>query len=431
MLESIQNWLASLIKEAAFKAEFIPLTHSTAWSLQNGLIEHKSGGFFKVTGLKWVSPQGSLWQQPFFGQREIGTLGFLMRPDGGSRYLLLQAKIEPGNIGIIQLAPTCQATDSNARRVHGGEFPPFVDYFSPASKNLLYDVLQSEQGTRFFHKRNRNVLAMAPDNIPSSAFHQWVQVEEVLDFLKTDYLVNTDARSVLVSAPWNLLVGRRPFSRYADGFGAELMQSSAAPSRHIKLDDLKAGLIAARTKTEKPETVALEQLPGWRVTNDGVIPGSDSGYPFRVRQIKVSVRGREVPAWDQPIIDSASQGKVFLMCARSKGVLHFLFGAGAEAGLYHKIELSPTVVIEPGAAGNENIFDHPPGIVRAQCRQSEEGGRFYQDTNLFRLIDLGETYDVPQGYYWLTLWDIRRLLDQEGWFTNEARSALSLLLPWM
>lgn len=59
------------------------------------------------------------------------------------------------------------------------------------------------------------------------------------------------------------------------------------------------------------------------------------------------------------------------------------------------------------------------------------GGRFYQDSNRYRIVDIGDACDVDRMACWLTLGDIRRLLDEPGWLTNEARSALSLLLPWL
>jgi oxidase EvaA len=172
---------------------------------------------------------------------------------------------------------------------------------------------------------------------------------------------------------------------------------------------VKASIAAARAAAPEPEIVPLGA-----VTPNGV----------RVRQIRVSVRGREVPAWDQPILDSSGEGKVILACGRIDGVLHFLFRARPEPGLHNRVELTPTVVVEPGSHEDS----HVRGTVVAEVRQSEEGGRFYRDTNLYQIVDVGDAFDAE---HWLTLADVRQLLDEPGWLTNEARSALSLLLPWL
>ena len=379
--------------------------------------------------MRWASPTGDVVERPFLDQREVGTLGFLMRAFDGRPQLLAHAKIEPGNVGFVQLAPTCQATDSNARRLHGGAPPPFIDSFSPTASNMLYDVAQSEQGTRFLGKHNRNVLVFASDATAVPVTHRWLDVDAVLDLLWRDFTVNTDARSVLVCAPWRHLVNREPFSRYGDGFGSELLASLHSSSHHVSLANVKESVRRLRIRTEDPKIISLDELPLWRWKEEGLSP--TEGSSFRVRHIGVTVSGREVPAWDQPIVASGSTGRVSLAAARIDGVLHFLFRAQPEPGLGSKVELTPTIVVEPGDAADESSTGRWQGKVVAECLQSEEGGRFYRDTNAYRVVDIGMAGDAGPNGNWLTLGDVRLLLDEPGWLTNEARSALSLLLPWM
>lgn len=421
----IAEWFSALLADADCRVDPIPRAHSADWSLRDGALVHRSGGFFKVVGLRWASPAGDVHERPFLDQEEVGTLGFLTREREGHAQLLAHAKLEPGNVGFVQLAPTCQATDSNARRLHGGNSPPFIELFPPSSPHLIYDVAQSEQGSRFQRKRNRNVLALAPGDAPVPPSHRWLDTETVLGLLWRDYVVNTDARSVLVCAPWERFVLRAPFSKDRRGFGPELLASLHEGSRHISLPDVKARVERLRAAVASPDVVALDELAGWRLTDEGVSPAA--GESLRVRQVAVSIKGREVPAWDQPIVDSGSEGAVTLVCARIDGVLHFLFRAQAEPGLYGKVELTPTVVVEPGGAAPAGL----PGSVVAQVRQSEEGGRFYRDTNVYRIVDAGIAAEAEADHFWLTLGDVRKLLDEPGWLTNEARSALSLVLPWM
>jgi oxidase EvaA len=210
----IEPWLAAVRGEAGCHVEDIRVSQSTEWSVRRGFFSHRSEGFFSVVGLDWTSPDGTSSRRPYFDQRPLGTLGFLMRLHEERHQLLVQAKIEPGNSRLVQLAPTCQATDSNARQLHGGQAPPYVDCFRAGSANAVYDVAQSEQGTRFFRKRNRNVLVRAEPDEPVPPTHRWLDVDRVLDVVGQSYLFNTDARSVLVCAPWQQLVNRVPFSRF-------------------------------------------------------------------------------------------------------------------------------------------------------------------------------------------------------------------------
>jgi len=424
----VYTWLRETIKNADFFVQEIPLSKSREWLLKNGAVEHKTGRFFRVIGLEWLGAAGKTVSQPFLDQHEIGTLGFLIEKRGGETKILVQAKIEPGNLGIVQLAPTCQSTASNAKRAHGGEKPPFIGVFSQKNKSIVYDKLQSEQGTRFFDKRNRNVLAVVGgDKFPNSPSHRWIPIEDMLGFLKNNYLVNTDARSVLVSAPWHILVDHAPFSRFSTGFGAELAKSYATLSAY-QLEKARQDILLMRAKTPLPKQIDISKLKNWKVTKGGIF--SKSKNSFDIKQIMIKVNGREVPYWDQPIVTSKSAGKVILFCARENGVLKFLFRASGEAGLHNKVELTPSVVIEPGST-EKNNFDFSKGAVCAECYQSEEGGRFYHDINHFQIVDTGDIKKTPGEHYWLTLGEIRHFLDEEGWFTNEARSALSLLLQWL
>lgn len=71
----------------------------------------------------------STWDQPIINQPEIGFLGFIVKKIQGVYHFLMQAKIEPGNLNVVQLSPTLQATRSNYTRVHKGAIPKYLEYF--------------------------------------------------------------------------------------------------------------------------------------------------------------------------------------------------------------------------------------------------------------------------------------------------------------
>lgn len=403
----MDNWFKTLIKESDFHIEWIPLSKSRFWSFENGKIVHRSGRFFKIIGLA---------NQPFIDQNEIGTLGFLIREKKQKKEILVQAKIEPGNSHIVQLAPTCQATKSNSLMVHGGKEPPFSHLFNEEHPQIISSTMQSEQGSRFFKKKNRNILALGPQklNIPKS--HRWITIDKLLSLLSKDYLVNTDARSVLVCSPWDKLVNRIPFSQPKTVFADELSKSYKQDIKTRQFKNLKKDLLSVQQKTNSLPIIPLDKLAGWKITDLGIEPLQKK--PFRVRYIKVIAKTREVPEWDQPIIDSYGEGQVDLVCGRIDNVLHFYFHIIIEPGLYNHVELSPASVINPKAKVIKSVL------------QSDEGGRFYQDVTRYRIVDIGEA-DLTLPGYWLNLAQVQNLLLKNGWFTNEARSALSLLLYWL
>jgi len=429
-LKETQKWFNALIDKSSFEVKPVKLADSTDWLVIDGAIRHSSGLFFNIVGAIWDEDSNRSYSQPFIEQREVGSLGFLLFKEGNIRQLLVQAKIEPGNVGVIQLAPTYQATASNAARIHGGKEPLYPAIFYPQSKHLVFETLQSEQGGRFLGKQNRNILSVADSRFEAAITHRWFQADEFLELLAQNNLVNTDARSVLVCSPWEELVSRQPFTRYKTPFAKDLQKSYRSKSA-AKLKKIEAKMNSLRGEIHPIRIVDIDRMDGWQLTDYGLKP--QNNQPFAVRQIQVIAKIREVPSWDQPIIDSKNCGYVDLVCGRQKATLRFLFCMRREPGLHDYVEFSPTFIQEPGVANipSKDLALKTKGEILAESLQSDEGGRFFQDINRYRIIDAGEVYKVDEGWHWLTLAEIKELISKGSYFTNESRSVLSLLLWWL
>jgi dTDP-4-dehydro-6-deoxy-alpha-D-glucopyranose 2,3-dehydratase len=163
--QKVIEWLSSFNSKSAIRVESITFSASKEWVFtpKQAALEHRTGGFFSVMGLHYQSRfhNNHVFQQPIIYQPEIGILGFLAKRINGELHLLAQAKVEPGNVNIVQLGPTLQATESNYKGLHGGSIPAFLSYFTKAKPFVvLVDQLQSEQGSRFYKKRNRNMVVL-------------------------------------------------------------------------------------------------------------------------------------------------------------------------------------------------------------------------------------------------------------------------------
>lgn len=420
--QTLEKWINDLRDASLLYTKNIPLSTSKEWSLSQGIIEHTSNRFFSIIDVEYKNTEHVL-----IDQQEIGTLGFLIHKGAGKTNILVQAKAEPGNIKTLQFAPSCQATSSNAEQVHGGSLPPFLNHFTSPTSKIIYNSLQSEQGSRFYKKRNTNCIVETENifDVPQSFL--WTNIDNLLELVHTDYSLNTDARSVLVSAPWEMIVERSPFSRYSDNFSKSLSVSFNTKSQRINISKVKRIITETRDNNTSVKTLPLNNLSQWKMTDMEIFNTSKPEY--KVTYINVHAPSREVENWDQPIIESSSPGSIILECGRINNVLHFGFKALSEVGLYNHTELSPIIVHEPGSQKDNTRI--PEGIVRAATHQSEEGGRFFRDSNYIQLIDIGEVVDANSEAIWLSLQDISTLLSEDGWFTNEARTALSLLLAWL
>jgi oxidase EvaA len=425
----------------------IGLADSRAWRLEGGALVHRTGGFFALVGLQVRSDLAALdgIEQPIILQPEIGILGFLLRHPGERPELLVQAKAEPGNVGEVQLAPTVQATESNYLRRHGGAPTAYLGHFTgrePASR-VLADSSQSEQGTRFLGKYNRNVTVTVAGEgpAPASDAWRWVPAPLLLSRLHEDYVVNTDARSTLVCSDWRALArDGRPFERWrgTDGFGGALLASWEADGAQAEQQDERVlGRLRALAAGIRIETVRrpLGALGGWSLEADGLRDGRGAG--FDVFQYDVSCAGREVERWDQPLVASSRDADAVLLVQRRRGVLHLLLRGSPEAGFAERVQFGPTAATGVPRAGPGDLeawcLGAPGATPRASVRQSDEGGRFYRATVRYAVLEAAEGDPVPVDPFavWVTLAQAHRLGRERGRLTNEARSLVSLLMPWL
>jgi len=437
----------------------ISLEETRRWDLADGTLRHDTGGFFSVVGIRGSiradGPSSLLHvvEQPLIHQPEIGILGILLRIRGCRAEALVQAKAEPGNVDGVQLSPTVQATESNYRRLHGGAPTPYLEYFTRRGPwAVLTDGLQSEQGTRFLCKYNRNVTILVREDGPApvSESWRWCEVSSVLQALGRDFCVNTDMRSVLASSDWRALAGgATPFAawRGRGGWGEALLESLLAPDEMAEnpFDLLPRVLEEFRGSIDiAVDLVPLHRLRGWRTDGGGI--RDLSSRRFEVAGFRVRAPDREVPAWDQPLVRDMAEGEVVLAAQRRKGLLHFLLRPSLEVGFREKAQYGPSWQKPPEAPheGAPRTADPVEGALaallcgreateRLACLQSEEGGRFYRSASRYRVVELAEAADLPlsRGARFATLSQIRRLLAAPGSLTNEARSAVALLLSWL
>jgi len=436
----------------------IPLETVQRWTLRDGSLRHDTGGFFSVIGIRGSIAAGGAetarrpYEQPLIDQPEIGILGVLLRMRGGRAEILVQAKAEPGNVDGVQLSPTVQATESNYRRLHGGAPTLYLEYFTRRGPwTVLTDSRQSEQGTRFLGKYNRNVTVLVhgvgPE--PSSDCWRWCPVSSVLRALAHDFAVNTDLRSVLATSDWRALAGGgAPFGTWSGsgGWGEALLDSCLAEHGvDDDPDDLARHLEEFRQSIELTiERVPLQELDGWRLDGDRI--RDLSARRFEVSGFRVHAPDREVPAWDQPLMRDLDEGEVILVAQSRNGVLRFLLRPSKEIGFREKAQYGPSWQGSSGGAQGTacvtgdalrmtvgTLLSAGRAVERLSCRLSEEGGRFYLSTTRYRVIEIAAdaVLTSPPGARYATLGQIRRLLAAPGLLNNEARSAVALLLSWL
>ncbi|MFF7812421.1 NDP-hexose 2,3-dehydratase family protein [Streptomyces sp. NPDC007945] len=454
-LDDVHRALDSARGRMFTRTERVPLDELTGWAgdPDTGTLRHHRGGFFTVEGLRVRRPGRPVaeWSQPIINQQEIGILGILVKEFDGVPHFLMQLKAEPGNINGIQISPTVQATRSNYLGVHGGRPVPYLDHFrDPSRHRVVTDVRQSEQGSWFLRKRNRNMIIQVSGEVEPLDGYLWLTLPQLHRLLAVDDLVNMDTRSVLAclpltaetapgdSAPGDTAGYTAPGP--AGDFTAALLRSCdpAAPARHSTAS-LLSWITDTRIRTDLTvESAPLNRLPGWHRTPDGRV-AHDSGRFFDVIGVRVEAAGREVARWDQPMIAPYGTGIVALLVARVDGVLHALVHLRAEPGYVDVVELAPTVscvpenydVLPPAARPPllDEVLRADPSAVRFDTVQSEEGGRFHHARSRHLVIETPYRPELAEhpGFRWMTLHQLTGLLRHSHYVNMETRSLLACL----
>ncbi|MEU8994328.1 NDP-hexose 2,3-dehydratase family protein [Streptomyces caniferus] len=420
----VPGWMAQRHASHRFAVRRIPFAALAGWSFAPGTgnLGHDSGRFFTVEGLRVSVGDGPYpdWQQPVIKQPEVGILGLLAKEFDGVLHFLMQAKMEPGNRNLLQLSPTVQATRSNYTKVHRGADVPYLDHFlRPAPGSVVADSLQSEHGSWFFRKSNRNMIVETRDAVPVAEDFCWLTLGQIGRLLRRDNLVNMDARTVLAGVP----TGGDPGPGGAPYADTELLSwFTAERSRH----------------TVGAELVPLDGVAGWR-RGAHTVERPDGRY-FRVVAVAVEAGSREVAGWSQPLIEPCGLGVTAFLTRCIGGVPQVLVHARVEGGFLDTVELGPTVQCVPGNHAAlppderppflDTVLTAPPGRIRYAAVHSEEGGRFLHAESRYLLVEAADDAPddaLPPGYRWVTPGMLGALVRHGHYLNVQARSLLSLL----
>ena len=450
--ESCLEWLHFQAERTNIDIRRIPFSELVNWSFnpKTGDIEHVSGKFFNITGINVRTNWGYVpeWEQPIINQPEVGLLGMLTKRFDGILYFLMQAKCEPGNVNGIQLSPTLQATRSNFSRVHQGKRPLFLDTFLDLERhNVLFDQLQSEQGDRYLHKRNRNVILEVSEDLSIPDNYCWLTLGQIKRLMLTDNVINMDARTVISGIPFgsydNGVLGFFTSLVFPGLLPDEYRQKlfiSALLNEHSLYNeaDILSWFANLKAKYELfVEKIPLKRVHGW-VCDDGEIH-HETGKYFSVIAVDVKIGNREVPRWTQPMVKSAQEGIIAFITKEINGVLHFLVQAKIEAGNLDVVEMAPTVQCITGDYRDVPNEHRPPFLdyslsisiekIRYSVLQSEEGGRFYQEENRYMIIEADEDFpvEVPENYTWMTLNQLNTFIKFSNYVNIQARSLLATI----
>ena len=435
-VEDILDWIKLIREDTHVNIKSICFNDLKEWSFskKTNNLEHDSGKFFSIQGLScYNSFNGLKWEQPIINQPEIGYLGILCKEFNGVLHFLLQAKIEPGNKNFVQLSPTLQATKSNFTRVHGGKKPNYLEYFiNSSNQEVLVDCLQSEQGSRFYKKRNRNIIIKTNKKINVKENFKWLTLHQIKSLLKNNNLINMDTRTV-ISCLNIAKYSKNVSSKYLE-HGNDFYKSIYYDNQTYIEKNLNKFINIKFNSENINKLISLNKVDNWIISEDKIFH-EEKKY-FEVVAKKVEIESREVFSWDQPMIKPVGQGVCILFVKKVENRFFILTQIKVELGIFDMVEYGPTIQTnnimnyQNDEMINYYLSSKASLKVLYSSLQSEEGGRFYLEENINTIVLLendNDLMEIPENYCWISLSDALFINSINNLFNIQLRSLISLI----
>jgi dTDP-4-dehydro-6-deoxy-alpha-D-glucopyranose 2,3-dehydratase len=403
---------------AGFKVRRVPASAADQWGVTDGALQHRSRGFFSVTGVRRGRENCLLLYQP-----QGAVTGLLTARIDGEPCFLLQGRAEPGCLEEAQFGPTVQSTPANFMRLHGGAATPYIETFIAYMPDaaLIDDTTQLDLGARYLAKSKRSLLVETFCPAAPQPGFVWATRSAICEAAGRSAFLNIDLRSILSIAAWSRdESGAGPVPRSDD-----IRRNLDAPVRPEALADLMRNLHAAEPLPAR--FVPIESLENWRRTEWGWAE-RERRQGFDVEFFEVEAALREKAAWTQPLVNSAAEGCVTLACRERQGFLEFLVRPAAEIGLATHAAIAPSHVVYPGATAPALDWLHGRPTWSSTV-ESDEGGRFYRDASRYQIVHVDDAGDIPaQGGAWVRLPELKLLLRMSNLCTIQLRGVVSQLL---
>ena len=197
------SWLTNLKAKYDLHVSPCAINDMPEWERNDMELARPDGKYFKIIGVNVVisNREVASWCQPLVQPMQDGVCAFIIKKINGVYHFLVQAKLECGNFDVMELAPTVQMLTGNM--YHPDSIvPDFAEYVLNAPKeHILIDSLQSEEGGRFYHEQNRNLIIEAEDDFPLDVppRYTWMTLRQIYKFLRFNNYLNIQARSLIAA----------------------------------------------------------------------------------------------------------------------------------------------------------------------------------------------------------------------------------------
>lgn len=180
--------------------KFVPLAEMHSWDFTDSGIIHRSGYSFKVIfcDIEIEGREVTHWSQPLFEAEGMAVFGLITCDFDGVLKFLVQAKSEAGCFDSMELAPTVQL-EAMLTEEEYSEIDRLFFALVENGAETRNDVILSEEGGRFYHEQNRNlILRVSRDQIgelPEGYF--WLDYATLNELVQYNNILNIQLRNLL------------------------------------------------------------------------------------------------------------------------------------------------------------------------------------------------------------------------------------------
>jgi oxidase EvaA len=204
-MDTLNRWLIDAKGRYRLDAKSIPLAEVRNWMITEDEIVHETREHFSVIAVSVEAGQREVrrWTQPLLKDASRGLHGFITQKHASILHFLVQAKVEPGNFDVVDLAPTISRSNVDFLRGRTSGIPFLDRLLAAPPEEVRYSVIQSEEGGRFFQMENHNTIIEIDksDALDLPDHYTWMTLGQLLQFLERGSL-SVDARTLLSCLSW-------------------------------------------------------------------------------------------------------------------------------------------------------------------------------------------------------------------------------------
>ena len=180
-----------------YKTILKPLYQLRNWSISDTEIRNINGYDFTVKyfNINIAGREVHNWSQPLFCSNGKGLFCLFVKRFNDEYKILVSIRNDIGS-DSYQLAPSIQMECNELKNVKN----VLLDLFNKnveCDDNILVDTILSEEGGRFYHEQNRNVILKIDDDFDLPKNYFWVSLKTIKYLIKSSMIVNIQLRNLI------------------------------------------------------------------------------------------------------------------------------------------------------------------------------------------------------------------------------------------